>query len=223
MKNIRKIKPSKSIHFRGKQSSLKNDQMIHWESLLERDYIRLLEFDPTVIRYESQPLVIDYAYKGKIYKYYPDFKIITTDHSARLVEVKPSKFINKPENRVKFEVGKRYCEQYGWTFQVVTEEQIRPGFLQYNLCKIRKTPEVLTSKSICLQILRNLAKREICTIKELREMCDEIDKSDFFRCLYFLIYHHKIITDLINEKLSVNSLITLAKNEGCRSNGEIRI
>jgi hypothetical protein len=213
MEKVRKIKPSKSIHFRGKHSSLKNDQMIHWESLLERDYVRLLEFDSTVIRYESQPLVINYFYKGKSYEYYPDFKIITVDYRVMLVEVKPLKFINKPENRVKFEVGKRYCEQHGWTFQVVTEEQIRPGFLQYNLCKIRKIPEILISKSVCNQILMNVAKQEICTIQELRETCDEIDKSDFFRCLYFLIYHHKIITDLINEKLSVNSLITLAKNE----------
>ncbi|GEN36739.1 TnsA endonuclease N-terminal domain-containing protein [Aneurinibacillus danicus] len=213
MEKVRKINPSKSIHFRGKQSSLKNDQMIHWKSLLERDYIRLLEFDPTVICYESQPLVIDYAYRGKIYKYYPDFKIITTDHRARLVEVKPLKFINKPENRVKFEVGKRYCEQHGWTFQVVTEEQIRPGFLQYNLCKIRKIPKVLISKSICLQILKNLAKQGICTIQELREACNEIEESSFFRCFYFLIYHHKIITDLVNEKLSVNSLVALAKSE----------
>lgn len=39
--------------------------MIPWESTLERDFIKRLDFDPTVTSFKFQPLKINYVYQGK--------------------------------------------------------------------------------------------------------------------------------------------------------------
>ena len=71
-KTARKIGPKKNLHsFRGKRSSQLNRNSIRWESLLEKDYIKILEFDPCVTSYESQPIKINYYYEGKEREYFP--------------------------------------------------------------------------------------------------------------------------------------------------------
>ncbi len=44
----------------GKFPSIKMGRMIAFESLLERDFIYLLDYDPAVEWFEEQPLTIEY-------------------------------------------------------------------------------------------------------------------------------------------------------------------
>lgn len=49
MGNSRKVMPSKGKNFRGKIFSQRLGKSIFYESLLERDFIKLLEFDCNVV------------------------------------------------------------------------------------------------------------------------------------------------------------------------------
>ena len=55
--------------------SLKMRRMVAFESTIERDYLYLLDYDPSVTNFEEQPLTISYAYQGKSYHYTPDFRV----------------------------------------------------------------------------------------------------------------------------------------------------
>ena len=73
----RKI-PKNYLFVTGGGSSRKNDEMDAFESLLEKDYLLLLDFDDTVAAFEVQPVRIPVAGVPKCYvpdvlvKYLPD-------------------------------------------------------------------------------------------------------------------------------------------------------
>ena len=57
----------------GRFPSLKMGRMIAFESLLERDFIYLLDYDVRVEWFEEQPLTIEYQHDGQALHYTPDF------------------------------------------------------------------------------------------------------------------------------------------------------
>lgn len=201
-RHARKIKPSKGKHYRWKVPFFKKCKMVHCESSLERDYVRLADFDPKVVDIIYQPLVINYLYKNRKRKYYPDFKVIKKDGTVLIIEVKPFSKINKPENVVKFLVGKLYCEKFGWDFHVVTENEIRRGALQNNLSLLRSLgnqPVEIQNLKLILNTLQSTGK---CSIEMLRSNSSEVDEVEFYKNLYALIYHKKAYVDLINEEIN---------------------
>ncbi|MEO3341036.1 TnsA endonuclease N-terminal domain-containing protein, partial [Acinetobacter baumannii] len=78
----------------GKFASLKMQQIIQWESQIERDCCYWLEFDRDVIAYRSQPLIISYIFEDRKLRHTPDFEVMR--HSLQTgqyqyLEVKPYK------------------------------------------------------------------------------------------------------------------------------------
>ncbi|TPG70263.1 hypothetical protein EEL31_18370 [Brevibacillus laterosporus] len=206
MSKARKIKPSKGKHHRGIEPSLKNEGSTDWESSLERDYIKLLEFDKDVISYEHQPLVIHYSNQGIQRRYFPDFKVITKSNGTFLIEVKPEKFKDTEENRIKFVVGRLFCRKQGWEFQVKTELNIRPGFLQENLTKLIK------HKKSCLRSTEKrltsiIGEKSPISIAELKSVCSDLYEADLKGYIYYLIYKYEIRTNLVETELNDDSLL----------------
>lgn len=97
----RKIRPTRGRHYRSKIGSSKSLRIIHAESLLERDYVRLCNFDPTVAKIYYQPIGIQYHYDSRKRRYFPDYMIITRDNRHFLVEVKLKEFVGSNLNRAK--------------------------------------------------------------------------------------------------------------------------
>jgi hypothetical protein len=116
----------------GRFPSLKLDRMVDFESLIERDFIYLLDFEPEVSWFAEQPLTIEYQHEGERRAYTPDFRVIRNEQNV-LVECKPEQRVNEPNNQRKFAAGKTYCATKGWLFQVVTDEQLRCGYRLRNV------------------------------------------------------------------------------------------
>lgn len=106
----------------GKYPSLKLNRMVAYESILELDVIHLLEFSQAVTSYEEQPFKILYEDEnGKKRHYTPDF-YVQSGKSQVVIEVKPQRFVAKPDNQRKFLVASKWCTEKGVGFQVVTDE-----------------------------------------------------------------------------------------------------
>src|SRR5260221_3739743 len=106
--------------------SLKMGSMIAYESLIELDLLYFLDYEREVEVFEEQPLTIDYFHDGKTYRYTPDFHVIKTGQHW-LLECKPRRLISSEENQRKFAAAEEWCQQNGWIFAVITEEQLRAG------------------------------------------------------------------------------------------------
>ncbi|QSO54070.1 TnsA endonuclease N-terminal domain-containing protein [Alicyclobacillus curvatus] len=211
---VRKIEPSKKYAFRGKEPTTKNDGIIHWESLLELDLVKLIEFDTRVVHFEHQPLRLNYEYRGKLREYTPDFKVVLNDGTTVMVEVKPEKFLKDPATQVKLEVGFRHCQHMGWTHKVITERQLHVGFLQSNLDLLLDVRGYDLEQTIANQIINRLTEGDVCTVSKLYNSLKLIPEELFYLHLYLLIYRQAIYADLINEELiSSDFRVRLVKPE----------
>ena len=112
-RGIRKV----TEHF----SSLKTGESNAWESQFERDYFYHLEIDKDVIEYRSQSVKISYQLNGKQRIFYPDVFENRKDEKS-IAEVKPKSKLDK--NKAKFSIVESICEDNGFVFKVVTEDQI---------------------------------------------------------------------------------------------------
>lgn len=106
----------------GMLPSLKMNEMIKWESLLERDCAMLLEASRAVKAFWSQPFTFEY-WDGQRYRIYtPDFLVELPGNKA-LVEVKPMAKLEKYASRYK-SISEE-CSKNDLPFVVLTEKQIR--------------------------------------------------------------------------------------------------
>lgn len=119
--------------------SVKNGREMAFESPLERQFMLLLEFDPSIYRYTEQPVTIPYTkaeYKGGAREpgYTPDLLIYYRQHHFTeprwpdLVEVKPEKEFKKLEieNTDKYAAADQYARLQSWHFLKWSELLIHP-------------------------------------------------------------------------------------------------
>lgn len=139
MKRIAEVpaKPARRIgvktqHVRGKLGGQE------YESLLERDFLKILRFDPTVDTVLTQPLKISYEVQGAKRTYVPDVLATFKADSQGVVpkpvlyEVKPQEYAEHPDYSLaeKFSAATLYCDERNWVFKVVTETDISPSRLE---------------------------------------------------------------------------------------------
>jgi hypothetical protein len=134
----RKI-PRSYVSVTGRFPSRKSIGRAEFESMLEADLLTLLEFDPLVERFETQPVTIRYEdADGKARRYTPDvlihFRAATELGCAPtplLVEVKPREVLRAKwaEIRPKLRVAQAFARLNGWRVGVRTERHIRGPFL----------------------------------------------------------------------------------------------
>lgn len=161
MIKARKIKPSKKVSIRGKHRSQKMSSMIPWESTLERDYLKIAEFDSMITYISSQPISITYLFEGKEKTYFPDFLIKTRDFKEYLVEVKPESKKYLSENQIKFQAGMSYAKENGIEFRILSEKDIRKGFLLENLDLLTDSRFEYTDVKIMNRMLEELRKSQV--------------------------------------------------------------
>lgn len=93
-----------------------------YDSLWERDYMRMLDGDPAVMRWERcRKLRIPYMNsEGGRSAYNPDFIVERADGAKELHEVKGGHLLEHPDTKLKLAAGERFCRKRGMTFKVVT-------------------------------------------------------------------------------------------------------
>lgn len=126
---VRKI-PISHGSLTGRHANFLGNGAIGFESSLERDFVTLMLFDPSVASVTEQPVRILYRDATcKDRHYTPDYLVHRLDQPSTLIEVKPSRFLTE-DLEPKFRAGRSYAGQRGWTFQVWTEKEIRTPRLE---------------------------------------------------------------------------------------------
>lgn len=188
----------------GKFPSLKMGRIIWYESLLERDYIYLLEFDSDVVAYHEQPCRIHYTYKGKHRRYTPDLHVQRNDKRL-IVEVKPKAKVFSERNTLLFRIASQICREQDYEFMVVTDELIRGQRLENIklLYKYARTPVFPQHQIVCHEFF---AKTEEAALGEFIEFftSQNIERQ----VVYALVYWGVLAIDLM-QPISLSSVVRL--------------
>jgi hypothetical protein len=162
---VRKI-PKNYLFVTGGYSSRKSEAMDAFESLLEKDYLLLLDADETVESFEVQPVRI--PVKGVSRGYVPDvlvrYRSDPTTGEVRkplLAEVKRSDYLKLHEVKYapKFAAAAVYAQNLGWEFRPVDETEIRLPRLR-NIKFLREYRNVCPTEADSIRVLQVLEKHD---------------------------------------------------------------
>jgi len=105
-------------HFPGWWWSATMGGHVGFESWLERDHVMLLDFDPNVVAFASQPFWLHWSSEDGERRHAPDFFARQVDGAGVVVDVRAADRI-EPADAEAFEVTGRACAEAGWAFRRV--------------------------------------------------------------------------------------------------------
>ena len=194
----------------GQIKSLKRNDLVDFESSLERDYIHILEFDENVRYYYEQPLKIEFDDRY----YVPDFFVEYWDGNKEVIEIKYT--IDLIENAskyvAKFKAADEFCNSNDLTFRILTENEIRNDYLYnikfLNAVQIRHTSNESEYFNEFDLLEQNMKKLKRATPNKLLDSCTscELKRAELIQYLWLMIIYKKIKVDL-NIKLNMESEI----------------
>ncbi|MCO5413300.1 TnsA endonuclease N-terminal domain-containing protein [Ralstonia mojiangensis] len=94
---------------------------IEYESLLERDFVRIALLDPEISSISHQPFLLNL---GEFGNYVPDFLLVSPTRKL-VVEVKPEERALNTKNKPRLACAERVLCERGFDFLVATEKFIR--------------------------------------------------------------------------------------------------
>lgn len=207
--------PSRKISNRGSKKnigkfpSLKMKRSIYWESLIERDLIFLLEYDPEVTSYEEQPDPVTYMLAGKQRHLTPDF-FVERGGPTQIIEVKPEAKMEKYTEI--FREVRWECRQAGrGEFVVATEKMIRVepklGNIKF-LFRYARTHILLSHQKLLQNFFHFKGE---ASIEELIEHFNLEAVENAPQVVYALVYHGFLETNLM-KPIGLGSLVTLPRS-----------
>ena len=123
---VRTVVRRSGKNFRGWFPSRKMNELIGWESILERDAICVVEYDPEVVAFEEQPSEETYYLPDGIPRqYFPDLRLTYQDGRVVDVEIKPQRKLEDPRVAEKYALIQKRYAQLGRHFRLWTDREIR--------------------------------------------------------------------------------------------------
>ena len=184
----------------GQIKSLKRNDLVDFESSLERDYIHILEFDENVRYYYEQPLKIEFNDRY----YIPDFFVEYWDGTKEVIEIKYNIDLidNASKYVTKFKAAEEFCNSNNLTFRILTETDIRNNYLFnikfLNAVQIRHTSNKSEYFNEFELLEQNMKKLERTTPNKLLNSCTscELKRAELIQYLWLMIIYKKIKIDL---------------------------
>lgn len=217
---VRKI-PKNHLHVTGNFASRKNGQMGGFESLLEKDYMLLLEFDNAVESFEEQPVTIPVT--GVARGYTPDILVRFFSDSAtgqlrppELTEVKSIEDLrrNKEKYASKFAAAEKYAHELGWVFNIKTEKEIRTQRL-VNIKFLREYRNIDPAEDDCVKLLSLVLSRNgTATLPDLLAALGwtEDDDLHWLPVIWNMVLKKRLIIDL-DAPMSDRVVLSLPEGE----------
>jgi hypothetical protein len=104
------------VNFPGLYYAATMDVHVGFESWLERDVAMMLDFDPGVAAFSSQPFWLSWVQDGRQRRHAPDYFARLADGTGVVIDVRPDDRI-EPRDAEAFAAAERACLEVGWMFR----------------------------------------------------------------------------------------------------------
>lgn len=206
---VRRVKTSHSSII-GSFPSLKNSEVVRYESTIERDLFYLLEFDPNVTAYYVQPfIIVAFDQEGKQHRYIPDVEVIGSPRN-RLIECKPQAKLGTPHVEQQKRIGTLWAEEHDYDFEIVTDIGLRTGHRLANIKLLWRYARLQISVNdiqMCRLLLSDIPLG--VSFRTLAMKLSDDNTLASAPSVYHLLWQHFLIADL-TQPLTPDTLIQLA-------------
>ncbi len=189
--------------------SFRNEKSIPYESLLEKDFIQLMDNNSNVIDIESQPFTLkDENFKGNKGDYTPDFLVYFKTSLYSKIQIKPILVEVKPINKLKkdwkilkpkFKNAIKYSKEQDYHFKIFTEDRIRTQEF-YNISFLNRYKDYDYDIDDINAILNHL---KVIGQTTLEHLITHLFVTDFQKGNAIGLVWHLVSLDVINCDLTV--------------------
>jgi hypothetical protein len=177
-------------HMPGQYWVAKWGDFADYESVLESKWLTLLDCDPDVTTFATQPLEFDAIDARGAWQHAPDVFVRRRDGSALLLDVKNPELRDDPKVLLQEERTRGICERLGWDYTMVSEPS-EQRWVNVDLLSSARRPLHLGADLV--PRLLELAREPV----EIGELVRFMEYPDLARgVLYHLMWHQRIVTDL---------------------------
>jgi hypothetical protein len=188
----------------------KADETIQCESFQERKLALLLDRDPTVQEYRSQPERFSFTDSfGVSHTYVPDFMVWKTTGEIEIHEVTLTDRQKKGSIVEREKAAREICCKRGWSYVVHTEETLPQAVEEANLLALyRYRPTIYANPAVTTAVHTKLVRGEM---KGLWVLISDIVQTlalpqpVVVSAVCHLLWHQVINTELCNTLLFVNA------------------
>ncbi len=209
MKPVRKAS-NKGKNIIGYLPSLKMKRMINFESLIERNLIYLLDYELLVEQFCEQPVTIEYQHEGKKRRYTPDFHVVYAGRNL-LFECKPEKFVDNPDNQIKFKAARKWSQERGWEFGIITDTLLAANWRVENIKLLTRFARYTVSSEIKGRIFALLSSStESIKIVDIMQTINPVAPQSILIPILHLTFHHHIHIPLNKAKIDRDFPVALS-------------
>ena len=196
---------------------------VAFESLLERDFLILVDLDRDVASVEGQPVKLEWRDREarRYRRYTPDFLVtfrppdeqVPEGQSNKtcpwLIEVKDRQTLKEKwsEFLPGFRVATAYAHKHGWRFHLMTENRIRTPLLK-NARLLLPAAVLPEDAARCEVLLQNLRSHGALTVRDLAAIvcAEQMGQAPFLRMIWRMLAQREISADL-SLPLGMNTLL----------------
>jgi len=206
---VRKIKKS-YISCVGYFKSYKNNKQLAFESILERDFFTLLEFQNNVVAYEEQPLKIQYKLKAKNTRYTPDVLVTYNDGSQKIFEVKYQSDLDS-DSKLQHKISvlkEEIARQMSLPLETFTDAQINQVYLK-NCIFLYKNAFIPNNNALTAKVLESFNNLPSpVSIKSFLELLStkRTEQLQILPYLWHEIFKNTALVNM-NQPLTMSSLL----------------
>jgi TnsA endonuclease N terminal len=209
--NVRRVAPiGKNLRY---AITSKADETVQCESFQERKLTLLLDRDPTVQEYRSQPERFAFTdTQGTSHTYVPDFIVWKTTGEVEIHEVTLTSRREKWSIAEREKAAREICRKRGWSYVVHTEETLPQATEEANLLALyRYRPTSYANPAVTAAVRARLGQEER---KGLRVLIEDIAQAlslprpVVISAVCHLLWHQIIEADLRNTLLFVNAALS---------------
>ncbi|MFC7699455.1 TnsA endonuclease N-terminal domain-containing protein [Bradyrhizobium sp. GCM10028915] len=174
----RKIRTGRHDHYVGDVPMTRlNGKLVSGDSLLEIDALFLLDYDGGFEDVVAQPFTIEIEVRGRLRRWTPDFLIVRKDSQDELVEVKILSWLYHSDPtkaalaRARLDALRSACSRRGFSFMLLTEDEIRVEPRLYNAhIAHRHNGPLVSPSSVVIGLSALAAAPATLTIKEFAHL-----------------------------------------------------
>lgn len=202
---VRRVISRAMVGTKGRFPSLKSGRIIHWESQLERDFVRCLEFDADVISFREQPLTTTFPFEGRQVRYTPDF-LAARKTGMWVYEVKPADKARKLADSGFLAAADSAIADMGARFCVVTEQTIRRQPRLTNIEILLRYQEVDLDETMVLETRSVVA----ATPTTIGRLADHMEGAPLgLPEIYAMVRWGLLSADIDSRPLGADTLLTV--------------